>query len=111
MQGNRKKLYIAIIIICFAATGGIIYYGFFGNNPTSPSDTPISHPLNNNPVGQNSQPTSGNPQAGAGYYSAPTVFPQDTKFDWTLVNSAEFKALHQIPPLEVGPVGRPNPFQ
>lgn len=107
MTGNRKKLYIVVIVICFAATGGILYYGF-GGSSTPPAPTiAISGSPNPIPTDNSGVVTSHSSPVFSG---APSVFPEDSKFDWTLLNSDKFQKLKSIPDLQLGPVGRDVPF-
>jgi hypothetical protein len=117
MTGKRKKIYIAVIICCFLGTGGVLYFGLKAP-PAPPSPVVIDHSSIPLGVGQDSggaasqsATTSSGPN-GLTTYPTPVVFPSDTKFDWSLLNSDDFKALKSIPDLVLDPatVGRSNPF-
>ena len=103
---SKKTIYIIIIVICFAGMAGVLYYGF-GN--TGGGTTPPSLPTS---IGQTADTSSGGTGASGAIGGAPSVFPVDTKFDWSLLDSSTFKSLQGVPDLTLDPsqVGRDNPF-
>ncbi|HEX5429486.1 MAG TPA: hypothetical protein VFX17_00185 [Patescibacteria group bacterium] len=108
MPANRNKLYITIIVICLLATGLVLYFGFFkssGGNGPIPESHPVSTDVTTTP---DTTITTGS--LDVVNLGAPAVFPQDTTFDWKLVDSDAFQTLKPLPPLSQGPLGRDNPF-
>ena len=113
MPDKKKKIYIAIIVICLISTAAVLYYGFFRTPTASPS-----FPVTGAQPGSGQQATNsatlpdqlGSQGNSSLPGSAPAVFPEDTTFDWSLVNSDQFKKLVPTPDLQLGPVGRSNPF-
>ena len=71
-----------------------------------PSSAPISNTTNNDTT------VSSLPSGKTKTYSAPAVFPNEPKFDWTVLDSPKFKDLIQVPKLTSDPslLGRDNPF-
>jgi len=110
---KRKRLYIIIIVVCWVAAGGVLYFGYFRSNTnTSYTPPPINSTFSNTPGASSNTgdvPNIATPGGGT-VFNAPAVFPNDTKFDFTLLNSQKFQALNQTPNLDLGQVGRDNPF-
>lgn len=112
MTSTRKKIYIALIVICFAATGFILYTNFFGGTEPTP---PVPAVVNNNATG--SEETATTIPAGNGsinvIYTAPTVFPADNKFNFAVLDSSKFKTLVPNPDLVLDPsqIGRNDPLK
>ena len=106
---DRKKIYIGIILVCFLATGGILYFNFFGGSTTSTPPTIV----NNTPTTSTTASAPVASRDGTIIYSAPAVFPSDTKFDWTLLDAPKYKALIASPNVTLDPaeIGRPDPFK
>jgi hypothetical protein len=111
MTGQRQKIYIAVIVTCFLASGGVLYFGFRGSKPSQPIPLPKTTVVNNTNQ-QSSQGALVNSD-GTKIYTAPAVFPATDKFDWSVLQNPNFKALK---PTEgglltnPGPIGRDNPF-
>lgn len=104
MDPKRQKIYIGIIAICFLGTAGVLYYGFF--QPTESTPPATNQPIANLPIPVNT--ASGTATKG---YTSPSVFPNDNKFDWTVLDSPSFKDLQKMPALiPDAKVGRDNPF-
>lgn len=110
MTPKKRKIYIAIIIFCFASTGVILFY-----NLRSPAPANGTLPF----VADNGVLATGDASTAPAItsnsktsYRAPGVFPQNTSFDWSLLNSSEFKNSVPITPLTLNPgdTGRENPF-
>lgn len=114
---DKKKIYIIIIVLCVVVTAGVLYYGFF----SQPKVEPI--PVSNNVLTPSGSPTpdqsgasgdtSGIPTLSSGItYTAPSVFPQNSKIDESVFSSAKFRSLQDYVPLTVSPeeMGRDNPF-
>jgi hypothetical protein len=115
MTSTKRKIYIVIIITCFAASGAVLYFGL--KSPVAPAPGAVNgHPLDtNNIVNSSNAPASVDFQPSAGdsiNFPTPVVFPRDIKFDWSLTESQDFKSLVAVPDLVLDPnqVGRPNPF-
>ncbi|MBX4205141.1 MAG: hypothetical protein KW788_03065 [Candidatus Doudnabacteria bacterium] len=111
MTSTKRKIYIALIIVCFSATGGVLYFGL--KSPSLPPAPPVTIAV----PGASSSPVTtpvSNPivTSSDGFYAVPQVFPQDTKFDWKLFDSDAYKNLKPIPDLVLDPstVGTTNPF-
>ncbi len=117
---DKRKIYIAVIIICFAASAGILYWSSQDQSTglpegLGPINTNIDNTAANNnaPVNQRAS-TEGLPTPSeTTEYPAPRVFPNDTKLDLSVYNSASFQNLVDYAPLTVNPeqIGRENPFQ
>ena len=108
---DRKKIYIGIIIVCFGGTIGVLYYSFKG---TSTKPSPAVE-LNTSKVTNTTNPVETNVISKNGdiVYTAPAVFPTDTKFDWTLLESGKYKQLISNPGITLDPseVGREDPLK
>ena len=105
---SKKTIYIIIIVVCFAGAAGVLYYGY--GNSSKPPQIPVTITTSTTPTATPVGNTGSSGTATVG--SAPSVFPADTKFDWSLLNSDTFKNLQGIPDLTLDPkeIGRPNPF-
>jgi hypothetical protein len=115
MPNKHQKIYIAIIVVCFLATGGVLYFGFFSNpsTPQAPATTTSDATSTTNQTATSqvdNTATAGTLAGGSTVYNPPAVFPNDTKFDFTVLNSSKFKNLVPIPDLTLGQAGRDNPF-
>jgi hypothetical protein len=106
MDPKKKKIYIILIIVCFALSAGILLWSSFGSSgsideipqatftPTS-SAAPVS--------------ASGDAQTG---YLPPSVFPKTETFQSDVLTSPKFQALQPYSVLDVtGQLGRPDPFK
>ncbi len=109
---DRKKIYIAIIVVCFGATGVILYFNF----RSAPASPPAPAVLNQVSTGTDTT-TAPRPAIssipGSMVYPAPTVFPNDSKFDWSLLQNSKFQSLTLDPVITLDPseVGRDDPFK
>ena len=115
MTPKKQKIYIALIIICLLGAGGVLYFGL--RTPAAPASPIVVTPVENTtPTAQT--PSVNSPSGGGAVgYGTPTVFPNDTKFDWSVLDSANFKALVSLPDaqqnlvLDPTQIGRDNPFK
>ena len=111
MSSTKRKIYIAVIVICFALSGAVLYFGL--KSPVAPAPGVVEH---NTAVSNDANDNLSSIRSGGvgipASYGAPSVFPRDTKFDWSLTESTAFKSLVPIPDLVLDPaqVGRANPF-
>jgi hypothetical protein len=125
MDDKKKKIYIAVIIVCLLITGGILWYGFGGTGGTV--EAPIANNAANTPLVGNS---SGVPSGGASAaessgnikylpqpnvptaYPVPAVFPVTSSLDLSVFSSGRYQELVDYSPLTVTPeeIGRENPF-
>ena len=117
---NKKKIYIAIIVVCFLITGGVLYFGSSGGGSPAPDNIqPINQSIDN--TGGGAGAATGTARGGTSNlpttetkikYSAPRVFPSDTALDLTVYSSSQYQNLQDYTPLTVTPeeMGRPNPF-
>ena len=102
MSSTKKKIYIAIIVLCVLGSAAMIWYG--QQTPAVPAG---SQPIIAAPV-----QSSGFSQTGERSYAPPSVFPNDSSFDSGVLEGSKFKSLQQTPGLTVSPgeLGRANPF-
>jgi hypothetical protein len=110
---DRKKIYIAVILVCFALTAGILYYNFSGSSTPTSVTPPVV--VNTTATGT-TVPTGSSTQVsrtGEIIFEAPVVFPNDIKFDFTLLETEAYKALVANPTLTIDKteIGRTDPFK
>jgi hypothetical protein len=117
MNNKRRNIYLAVIIACFLGTGGVLYYGFGGGSSGTSTDVLSAVPGGSaTGLGTLGTPPSAGTGASAAVgrasYPIPTVFPNDTKFDWTFLQSDKFKSLTGLPGLVLDQtqIGHNNPF-
>lgn len=117
---DKKKIQIAVIIVCMIGTAGIVYWGMFSTStPEVAAPTGIA-PINTNVDSVVDVPTA--PGMGAVgdlptesakiEYAAPATFPVDSALDLSVYESSKFTNLQDYTPISVTPeeVGRENPF-
>jgi len=110
MDPKRKKIYIAIIVVCLLATVGI-WVLKFPLAPQAPSDS--GKPATELPEEQGSVAAPSAP-TGTESYTAPSVFPSNHKLDTTVLNSSVFQSLQPYQPATIAPtvdLGRDDPFK
>ena len=112
---NKKKIYIGVIAACLLVTGYIIY------NLSSGGEEPVEGvtlPSTTNPTTANTTTTprsttaTRNADPSLTEYTAPSVFPNDNKFQTQVFNSSKYQELTDYPPATVTPeeVGRDDLF-
>jgi flagellar basal body-associated protein FliL len=115
---KKKKIQIAIIVVCFMASAGILYWSFGGvGNPGSPEEfiatTGTSGVVAAPQVVTEDSKVEGLPTNTPNDFTAPTVFPQQVNLDLSVYDSSAFTRLQDYTPLTVSPgeIGRENPFR
>jgi flagellar basal body-associated protein FliL len=111
MDPKKKKIYIAIIVICFSLTGGILYWGFFSSGGSS-SNVTLPPPVDQGTgFGGDASQQATNPD-GTTSYSTPSVFPDTTDFKTDVLDSDAYKKLVPYSAVDVtGQLGRSDPFK
>lgn len=109
---NKQKIYIAIIIVCFLATAGVLYLGMSGGG-----EVPVPVVTQNTASQDSAQsagqvvslPSSNTPPV----FATPSVFPQTTSINTGVFESSSYKALVDYQPLTISAeeIGREIPFQ
>src|SRR5262245_33033525 len=112
---DRKKIYVGIIIVCFLATAVILYMNFSGGSSTPPESTALNQSTTTS-AGSDTDATAAAvvPTAGGqAIYRTPAVFPDQTKFDWSFLQSTKYQALTANPGVTLDPseIGRQDPFK
>jgi hypothetical protein len=110
MDSKRKRIYVAVIVGCLCTSAAVLYFGLFSVREVPSQSNPIVLE-NSNP---SASPTSNNQAINRNTksYSVPAVFPNDTKFDWTVLDNGSYRTLSAIPSLKVEPaqLGKENLF-
>jgi hypothetical protein len=107
-EQKKKKIYIAIIVVCMLITGYVLY-----SMNSSPSAAPVDQtaitPIKTTPRAA-SPVLGGDPSVVE--FSAPPVFPADNKFFTQVFDSDEYTSLTDFDRLNVSPeeVNRDDPF-
>lgn len=119
---DKKKIQIAIIVVCMLVTGGVLYWGFFSSSTPeiaapdgiAPINTDVDSVVDVAPVSAGAGSVGDIPTSEAEIqYSAPPIFPASATLDLSIFESAKFRALQDYTPLSVTPeeIGKENPFQ
>lgn len=100
---KKNKIYIAIIVGCVVITIGIMMWGSSGSSG-SPTVTPVVNTTTSTSSTSNpSTSLHADPILGNTDYPPPAVFPADTNFDTSVLNSGEFTRLKDYVPVTVTP--------
>jgi hypothetical protein len=106
MDPRRKKIYIILIITCFAISAGILGWTFFSNPTVEPSQNPniiVGSPQSL------ARPATGSVSEG---FQAPSVFPTSPEFNTKVLESESFTKLKPYSKVDVtGQLGREDPFK
>lgn len=101
---KKNKIYIAIISFCILGTAGIMIFSSSSGTPDAESAVPVITQSTTPTTSRGSGPSSSNASAiGNPNFPAPSVFPADTKFDTSVLDSGVFKNLTDYVPVTVSP--------
>lgn len=101
---QKKKIYIGVISFCLLGTLGVFIWSRLEvNTVTTPVEVLVIP----------SASTPGLTAFGKGNFGTPLVFPNDTKFDVSVLESGNFKSLQSYQNLSIQPqeLGKDDPFK
>lgn len=107
MDPKRKKIYIATIAASLLLAVGILWWGgIIGGGAAQPAETTLPLPTPDAPRATRSA-------EGDGTYSAPAVFPGNSRFDTSVLDLSTFKSFKTYTPPQVTDeeIGREDPFK
>ena len=109
MDPKRKRIYIIIIVVCVIASIGLLFAGKFGGKGATPA-VPVTQPNPAKTVQPTSSTVTGDSVKG---YSTPAVFPANANFDFSVLDSSNFKQLRSYNAVTNQPsdLGRDDPFK
>jgi|GEM_PF-2818766 len=120
LDPKKKKIYIAVILLCLLTTGGVLMYGFGGGGgsgaavdaPAPTGLTPVSPTPGASPSATTHAPGVVPQVTTKSAYPAPSVFPAEPQFDLDIYGSGALTDLSDYVPLTVNEsdIGRENPF-
>jgi hypothetical protein len=108
MSPKRKRIYIIIIIVCVLLSAGVLIWGGIQSSGPTSITTPTLVSSD-----QSASPPLGNvDNQGVSVYSAPAIFPQNTRLDSTTLNLSKFQSLQTYTKASVDPseLNRDDPF-
>lgn len=111
MDPKKKKIYIAIIVVCLVLTGIILWRGL---SSPAPANVPAPLPKASADLEGEDVKVLQKQVSSGGNYNPPSVFPQNTMLNTTVLNSSSFKSLQPYTPAQLDratELGRENPFQ
>jgi hypothetical protein len=102
MDPRKKRIYIAIIVVCLVLSAGILFWSQTDFSSIGPAPQPgsVAIPINE---------ASGDVSNG---FTPPSVFPVTKEFRTEVLESTAFTDLKTFIPVDVtGQLGRPDPFK
>jgi hypothetical protein len=112
---NKKKIYIGVIAVCVLVTGYVIYNMTAGGGEapdvtTAPVGTPTTAPGTQTTPRTTTAARAVDPSTIE--YVAPSVFPNDNKFQTQVLNSGKYQELSDYPEVTLTPeeISKEDPF-
>jgi len=114
MDPKKKKIYIAIIVVCVILTAIVLVFGLKGSSSPAAPQVPKSSLQASLDQADQTAATRTSPLKQSEVLPPPPVFPLNNTFNTAVLDSDKFKELQPYQPATIDPateLGRPDPFK